>query len=87
VPVLRAEEAVLDGRPLLAFDPEGQGFDPQAVPDDAVLAFGTERAGLSDGLKQRADAVLALPMRPGVSSLNLATSVSAVLYAWRLSRG
>jgi tRNA(Leu) C34 or U34 (ribose-2'-O)-methylase TrmL len=24
-------------------------------------------------------------MRPGVSSLNLATSVAAVLFAWRLS--
>jgi tRNA(Leu) C34 or U34 (ribose-2'-O)-methylase TrmL len=26
-----------------------------------------------------------LPMRRGVSSLNLATSVAAVLFAWRLS--
>jgi RNA methyltransferase, TrmH family len=87
VPVLRAQEATLDGRPLLALDPEGDRFEPGAVPGDAVLAFGTERAGLSDGLKERADRVLALPMRPGVSSLNLATSVSAALYAWRLSAG
>jgi TrmH family RNA methyltransferase len=50
-----------------------------------VLAFGTEREGLSDALKARADAVVALPMRPGVSSLNLATSVSAALYALALS--
>ena len=55
------------------------------VPADAVLAFGTERDGLSDELKQRADAVLALPMEPGVSSLNLATSVAATLYALKLS--
>ncbi len=33
----------------------------------------------------RADARLRIPMRPGVSSLNLATSVAAVLFAWRLS--
>jgi hypothetical protein len=26
-------------------------------------------------------------MREGVSSLNLATSVAAVLFAWRLARG
>jgi TrmH family RNA methyltransferase len=87
LPVLRAEDAKLGGRALLAFDPEGDRFEPARVTDGAVLAFGTERAGLSAALRQRADRVLALPMRPGVSSLNLATSVSAVLYAWRLSRG
>ena len=46
-----------------------------------MLAFGTERDGLSDALLARADLQLALPMRPGVSSLNLATAVSGVLFA------
>ncbi len=32
-----------------------------------------------------ADARVSIPMRAGVSSLNLATSVAAVLFAWRLS--
>jgi tRNA G18 (ribose-2'-O)-methylase SpoU len=32
----------------------------------------------------RADAQISIPMAPGVSSLNLATSVAAVLFAWRL---
>jgi tRNA(Leu) C34 or U34 (ribose-2'-O)-methylase TrmL len=50
-----------------------------------VLAFGTERAGLSAQLLARADARIGIPMRAGVSSLNLATSVAAVLFAWRLS--
>jgi TrmH family RNA methyltransferase len=72
-------------RPLLALDPEGDVLDPAALPSDAVLAFGTERHGLSDALLARADARLRLPMRPGVSSLNLATAVSAVVFAWRLS--
>ncbi len=49
-----------------------------------MLAFGTERQGLSPELLARADALLSIPMRPGVSSLNLATSVAAVLFAWRL---
>jgi RNA methyltransferase, TrmH family len=83
VPVLRAD-APPEGRPLVAFDPGGAPFDPRRLQDDAVLAFGTERDGLSGALKDRADAVVALPMQPGVSSLNLATSVSAALYAWRL---
>jgi RNA methyltransferase, TrmH family len=72
-------------RPLLALDPDGELLDPARLPSDAVLAFGTERHGLSDALLARADARLRLPMRPGVSSLNLATAVAAVLFAWRLS--
>jgi TrmH family RNA methyltransferase len=72
-------------RPLLALDPDGDVLDPRALPPDAVLAFGTERHGLGDALLAGADARLRLPMRSGVSSLNLATAVSAVLFAWRLA--
>ncbi len=75
---------VLD-RPLLALDPDGDPFDPAALPARAILAFGTERHGLTPALLAHADARIAIPMRPGVSSLNLATSVAAVLFAWRLS--
>ncbi len=82
-----AELPELGGRPLLAIDPEGEPLDPARLPARAVLAFGTERHGLSPGLLERADARLAIPMRAGVSSLNLATSVSAVLFAWRLAAG
>jgi tRNA G18 (ribose-2'-O)-methylase SpoU len=35
----------------------------------------------------RADALVRIPMREGVSSLNLATAVAAVLFAWRLTAG
>jgi TrmH family RNA methyltransferase len=50
-----------------------------------VLAFGTERHGLSGELLDRADGRVAIPMREGVSSLNLATSVAVVLFAQRLA--
>ncbi|HXR28094.1 MAG TPA: TrmH family RNA methyltransferase [Solirubrobacteraceae bacterium] len=73
------------GRPLLALDPDGEPLDPGALHPRAVLAFGSERRGLSRELLQLADARVRIPMRPGVSSLNLATSVAAVLFAWRLS--
>lgn len=72
-------------RPLLALDPEGSPFVPERLPARAILTFGTERQGLSEELLARADERLAIPMRAGVSSLNLATSVAAVLFAWRLS--
>jgi TrmH family RNA methyltransferase len=78
LPVGRGEP---DGRPLIAVDPAGEPMS--ALPADATLAFGTERAGLSEGLLARADARVAIPMRPGVSSLNLATAVAVVLYMAR----
>jgi TrmH family RNA methyltransferase len=74
-----------DRRPLVALDPEGEPLLPRRLPANAVLAFGTERYGLSEELLARADARVSIPMRAGVSSLNLATSVAAVLFAWRLS--
>jgi TrmH family RNA methyltransferase len=85
LPVLHAGAPPAD-RPLVAFDPAGAPFDPRATPPGATFAFGTERDGLSDALKTAADAVVALPMREKVSSLNLATSVSAALYALKLAR-
>ena len=48
-----------------------------------MLAFGTERHGLSPELAERAQQLIRIPMRDGVSSLNLATAVAAVLFAWR----
>jgi len=74
------------GRPVVALDPEGEPLQPAAVPAGAVLLFGSERAGLSAQARAIAQATCALPMRAGVSSLNLATSVAAVLYALRLAR-
>jgi tRNA G18 (ribose-2'-O)-methylase SpoU len=34
----------------------------------------------------RAERRIAIPMRPGVSSLNLACAVAVVLYAWLAAR-
>jgi TrmH family RNA methyltransferase len=87
LPVLRTRAIATGGRPLVALDPEGDPLDPAAFPQRAVLAFGTERDGLSEELLARADARLALPMRPRVSSLNLATAVSGVLFALALGGG
>ena len=87
LPVARSGAVRTGDRPLVALDPDGDLLAPAAVPPRAVLAFGTERDGLSDELLARADVRLALPMRPGVSSLNLATAVSGVLFALALSRG
>lgn len=81
LPVLLTTADEVTG-PLLVLDADGDEFD--AVPDDAVLVVGSERAGVGAELRERADAVVRLPMCQGVSSLNLATAAAAALYAWRL---
>lgn len=86
LPVASVESLPRSDRPLLAIDPEGEELAPEQLPPRAVLAFGTERHGLSGEVFDRADARISIPMRDGVSSLNLATSVAIVLFAMKLSR-
>lgn len=68
--------------PVWAIDPDGTDLRTLHIPHGAVLAFGSERRGLSADVRGRADVVAALPMRPRVSSYNLATSVAMTLYHW-----
>jgi TrmH family RNA methyltransferase len=84
LPVASVDALPPSDRQLLAIDPEGEDLHPDRLPPRAVLAFGTERHGISSELLERADARIAIPMRPGVSSLNLATSVAVTLFAMRL---
>ncbi|HEU4703931.1 MAG TPA: TrmH family RNA methyltransferase [Conexibacter sp.] len=84
VPVARIDALPPSDRPLFAIDPDGDELDPRRLPARAILAFGTERSGLSEKLLRAADARIRIPMRSGVSSLNLATSVAAVLFVRRL---
>jgi RNA methyltransferase, TrmH family len=85
LPVAAVEALPASGRPLLAIDPGGEDLHPDRLPAGAILAYGTERHGVSSELLERADARIAIPMREGVSSLNLATSVAVVLFASRLA--
>ncbi len=89
-PVLRLDAlpAGLVGRALVALDADGDRELADEPSDGrAVYAFGTERHGLGDAIRSRADRTVAIPMRDGVSSLNLATSVAIVLYGLRTGAG
>jgi TrmH family RNA methyltransferase len=85
LPVHRIREVRTGGRELVALDPVGDPLDVKDLPATAILAFGTERDGLSAELLARAHRRIALPMSPGVSSLNLATAAAATLYALKLA--
>ncbi len=80
LPVVRVPELRPGDRPLVALDPEGEPLRPGLLPERAVLAFGSERRGLSAAVLEQAERRVAIPMRPGVSSLSLATAVAVTLY-------
>ena len=84
LPVAKVDSLPESDRPLLAVDPDGEELAPERLPARAILAFGTERHGLSNEVFERAEARISIPMREGVSSLNLATSVAIVLFAMRM---
>lgn len=84
LPVAAVESLPESDRPLLAIDPEGEELASERLPKRAILAFGTERHGLSSDVFERADARVSIPMRAGVSSLNLATSVAIALFVMRM---
>ena len=86
LPVANSPDLPKCGRPLVAVDLGGDSLSDFQLPDRALLAFGTERQGLSQELLDRAEHRVSIPMENGVSSLNLATSVAVVLYHWKLAR-
>jgi RNA methyltransferase, TrmH family len=83
LPVQRVDTlntVVATGRTIVALHPEGDTIRARSIPPGSALIFGTERSGLSGDALALVDSVVSLPMRAGVSSLNLATSVAATLY-------
>jgi len=86
LPVTQTAALPVCDRPLVVIDPGGEPLPECSLPARAILAFGAERAGLSDRLMASADRCVSIPMSAGVSSLNLATSVAVVLYAWKFGQ-
>ncbi|PID52640.1 MAG: rRNA methyltransferase [Candidatus Moraniibacteriota bacterium] len=82
VPVVQVSsiDDVSAGRTVYACDADGHNMYKMDVERNGVFVFGTERNGISPELKERADHTIAIPMQENVSSMNLATSVSAVLF-------
>jgi RNA methyltransferase, TrmH family len=68
-------------RTIVALDTGGLTLQAGVIASDAAILVGTERGGLSMALREHAHHAVAIPMRPGVASLNLATAVAVALYA------
>lgn len=84
LPVAKVEDLDFAGE-LIAFDADGDLLSGP-IPDNAVLAFGSERHGLSPEVREKASRIVRLPMREKVSSYNLTTSVAMGLYHWAIHR-
>jgi tRNA (cytidine/uridine-2'-O-)-methyltransferase len=81
-----AAAACPDGRRFAFSSRAARRFDEVAFAAGDVFVFGAERAGLTDDQVGAFVPIepLAIPMRPGNRSLNLANAVAVVVYeAWR----
>lgn len=85
VPVAMTELQASCARPIVAVDIDGEPLDTASLSPASILVVGGERHGLPAWIRDVASRTVGVPMRPGVSSLNLATALSAVLYSWRIS--
>lgn len=85
LPVAHMELSSACGRPIVALDVDAEPLSTASLPPDSLLVVGGERHGLPAWVRDAAHRRVSLPMKPGVSSVNLATALSAVLYAWRIA--
>jgi len=67
-------------RIIISMDAQGKNLNDTSLAKNSFIIFGTEREGVSPELKKISNEIVGLEMRNNVSSLNLATSVSAFLY-------
>jgi 23S rRNA (guanosine2251-2'-O)-methyltransferase len=60
-------------------------IDAEPCPTGRVaIVIGSEGTGMARLVREKCDALVSLPMRGQVASLNAAASLAAVLYAWVL---
>jgi TrmH family RNA methyltransferase len=80
LPCRRVDAVTEIARPLIGFDAQGAPLATASIDAASALVFGSERHGLTFATRASLNRLVALPMRPGVSSLNLATAAAAALY-------
>lgn len=64
---------------VYAAEAGGQSYDKTDLTGPCALIFGSEGNGVSALLKQRCDAIISIPMRGQVNSLNVSTAASILL--------
>lgn len=64
---------------VYAAEAGGQSYDKTDLTGPCALIFGSEGNGVSALLKQKCDAIISIPMRGQVNSLNVSTAASILL--------
>jgi TrmH family RNA methyltransferase len=85
LPVAHMELSLACERPIVALEVDAEPLTTASLPADSLLVVGGERHGLPAWVRDVAHRSVSLPMKPGVSSVNLATALSAMLYSWRIA--
>jgi tRNA G18 (ribose-2'-O)-methylase SpoU len=67
--------------PLITLSPKGKNIDRYKFPSTFGLLPGLEGPGLPDSLRHATP--LAIPMEPGIESINAAFATGIALYVWR----
>jgi tRNA G18 (ribose-2'-O)-methylase SpoU len=69
------------GTAILCADPHGATHIWEApLSGNVCLVMGNEESGVSPAVREAADALVAIPMAPGVDSLNVGSAAAVFLY-------
>ncbi len=76
--------AAAEGLPVIGIDnlPGSVPIETYALPTSCVLVFGQESVGLSDAVRQVADATLAIAQYGSMRSINAGAAAAIAMHAW-----
>lgn len=77
------DELKQKGYRIIATSPHGQAVSPEEfdISSPAAIFFGTEKAGLSEEIIEKADACIKIPMVGFTESLNISVSAAIILHS------
>lgn len=81
--------AVGEGLPVIGIDnlPGSVPLETYALPRECVLVFGQESVGLSDAVREAADATLAIAQYGSTRSINAGAAAAIAMHAWVRQHG
>ncbi len=79
-----AQWAAGEGLPVIGIDnlPGSVPLETYALPRECVLVFGQESVGLSDAVREAADATLAIAQFGSTRSINAGAAAAIAMHAW-----
>ena len=78
-----------EGLPVIGIDnlPGSVPLETYALPRECVLVFGQESVGLSDAVREAADATLAIAQYGSTRSINAGAAAAIAMHAWVRQHG